>query len=281
MNTRIKSYLSFAGLALVSGVAKGQMIYTDIIPDAMITPPLSGGIQNFLIDLDQDGVNDFSVVADSISYACTFSSTSSYSIYYIPVRSIRFLAIAPLTEIGTSVNTNCSNYQKLTRFNLNQPISFNNPAPVAFAYFSGTCNCNSVSSSSYNDFYVGLKFFKGGQPRIGWLRFTQIDEILILKDFAYCDGNTATLPAGTMNYNVGLAEPESAFTMEVSGRQLTLNMADGERYSVEVFSLLGQEIVSLENQQGSTGYLFNGAGIYLVKVQTAQGVFTRKIYVTE
>ena len=274
----LKTYLSFTGLALLSGNVSGQMVYTDIIPDVYISPPLFGGIQSYMFDPDQDGVPDFEIKGTSNPNSCYYSS---YSTWFVADDRLTFEGLTSGALTRFTGIPGCNIHRRTFAFNAAQLIQFGPSAgglQLTEIYMTGSCYCNGFTATA-NDKYFGYRFIKNGVPCIGWIRFSEVNEFLILKDFAYCDGNTSTLPAGTLNYNVGIDEISSAFSIDYSGGQLQVIAPPGMSFQIEIYDLIGKMIDQISCTDGLLNYPFTDKGIFILKVKTAHDNFSRKIFV--
>lgn len=278
MHPKLKSYLSFTGLAMVAGTVQGQIVYTDIFPDVLITPPLSGGSQVFFLDLDNDGINEFKLEAAFASSSCSGFSSSYYT---MQVNDIRIQGLTSGNTIRIDPTGTCNNFPELHRFEINQVmLNFPISTTIGFFFRDYSCNCQMIyGSSSGIDYYVGLKFQKNGGTRQAWLRYVQLNDILILKDYAYCDTVTTSLPAGTLNYNVGLEDISSAFTINCLQGELLVSSPEQNSFNAGIYTLLGTEVAVLDAPQGRCTYTFSGKGVFILKVQTEHGSFTKKVFV--
>ena len=218
-----KKYLSFIITAIsfifliscqkeASPTTSSKIIYTDIIPDTIVTSWAS-----YNLDLDKDGVYDFRFDYTVTSTQCR--ATGGYGTeMYIEVEPAdnssnkilnvvyvwalpNFLDTIPaaldtLKEISSKSGALLSSYSQTSTGSVWLSSS------SQILRYSNTCCC---SAGEYffdsNDKYLGLKLVKGSQVFYGWARLNgkmgYLDGTpLLLKDYAYNSGPNEPILSG-------------------------------------------------------------------------------------
>ncbi|WP_452226729.1 T9SS type A sorting domain-containing protein [Lacinutrix cladophorae] len=160
--------------AAIAGVAdaNGQIIYTDITPDEG-----GAGVQ-YLLDMDNDGTDDFSIRHFSLS-------TYGYS----PRNN---LFAAPISSNGAILGID-STYDYPFALNAGQTISSSQTTWLPGNGYYKTMNYNSCGYSSSQwcdatDKYLGLRFEIAGAIHYGWARLDVNQDSgsgWLIKDYAY------------------------------------------------------------------------------------------------
>ena len=179
LKNRLKRYALTAGAVAAGGAAAdAAVIYTDINPDFV------GGVGNsYLLDLNNDSVNDFSIYHDGGSN----------------------LFIAPISSNGSVLGTgSTSGFAYPYAMSANSMISasasgtwFNNGYSTGYQSLNyGSCSFGNWCTVT--DKYIGLRFEVSGNTHYGWVRmdvnFT--GSSFTIKDYAYEDTPGVGILAG-------------------------------------------------------------------------------------
>lgn len=212
---KIAKYCKVAALFLSSGTVKAAVVYTDVIPDEVLS--ISGN-QSFNIDFDKDLSNEVSV---------RFDRWKPSSIQKLLINVAEVTALNGGTAFGLIGNDvevlgegRLVSYSALT---WGSGYTSNKDNMLAFAYqydsyggvFSGT-----VSNGLWNDQsskYVGVCFLIGGNSHFGWIRMSVADNgtSVTIHDYAYETVANAsivtgvTLPIDLASFNVRQANSEN------------------------------------------------------------------------
>lgn len=186
-----------------SWVTSAKIIYTDIIPDTIV---VSYGTYN--LDLDKDGVYDFSFECDDGQSRCGGDQFPTYADWaYVAVKPAEN-SFNEVLNVVDSVFLDSSpaaldSLTKISSINDNWAFDFYR----ALKYYK---YCRNGFTDVYEfgnwpnsiDKYLGLKLVKGTQAFYGWVRLNvQISfpingAILILKDYAYNSSPNESILAG-------------------------------------------------------------------------------------
>ena len=186
---RLADYSLLAGAMLAAGhSAQAAIVYTDVDPDESVDGSF------FSIDMDGDGIIDFTVRQSGYSYASTFFSYASNFAYFSAAFGNEFRVPGPFgyglspLPYGTAISPTAS---------------FSPYGGTMGNAFRFTSSYSSFSSSyglwgGLTDRYAGVKFQISGVTHYGWVRmdvpvgYGQI----IIKDFAYEDVPNTPINAG-------------------------------------------------------------------------------------
>ena len=193
-----------------SRVISSKIVYTDIIPDTIVSNPdrtfTNWGIYN--LDLDKDGVNDF-------TFECTFGKGRCMGSNYATFRFWATVMVKPaensLNEILNSVDSDLDT----------SPAALDSLATISstsvywryYSYgpliFSSHCLARATDEkfgnwSNGKDKYLGLKLLKGTQVFYGWIRLnvwaSPVVEndpgVLEVKEYAYNSSPNEPILAG-------------------------------------------------------------------------------------
>ncbi|PCJ28806.1 MAG: hypothetical protein COA97_00240 [Flavobacteriales bacterium] len=277
LDKKILKYMSASAAVLATGAsATGQIIYTDVIPDAVV----AGQGLSVNIDVNNDLTDDF--------IAAVVGNTTVNAAVAVPFAT--GTACAGGNVQNEIMGTMPSNYDYVSRLSLNDPISATGPwmgtncVQGTMGYYV-IANGSSPYSENWNngvtDGYMGLKFESGGNIYYGWARFdVSADQLtLTLKDYAYESTPNTMIPAGAMP--VGISENiTSQITFFNSNNIITLK-ADNELTNgvMKIISTTGQIVKEIKlvsgNQQIDLSEL--AGGLYVANITFNEGVMTRKI----
>jgi hypothetical protein len=271
VDNKLKSYSLAAAAVLAVQPALGAVVYTDI-QDVTLS---SNG--SFLIDLNNDGINDFTLLFASNSFA-------------------KGALLTPL--ITNEVMGSGSSYFYPFALNANAVINANQSWKNAGSYGSyyGILAVKYISSSgSYfygnwvgaTDKFAGLRFKIGGNWHYGWVRLDIPSTVgsVTIKDFAYENVANAAILASATSGTVGI--PSAVLPDKVRlfahDRMLSIDLQDVTltNASVSLLSVNGQVVLD-ERINGSKADIGLGnikPGIYLARLTSKEGILSRKIYI--
>jgi hypothetical protein len=171
--------------------AKAQIIYTNVNPDAKFSCSKAGCSHQYNLDLNNDGVNDFSIiVAGSLSFCG--GNHHNFSVSIVPLDSNGVVPTNPL-----SLNAI-----------INDQSIYDSAATTLESYYSyvlrNVCIGGMTGSwSSSSDGYLGLKLIKRGKTYFGWVRLlisvSSKSASVTIKDYAYNSIRNQFIAAGQSN----------------------------------------------------------------------------------
>ncbi|MEM6326219.1 MAG: T9SS type A sorting domain-containing protein [Bacteroidota bacterium] len=242
---RLAAYSATAGAALaVAPAASGQVVYTDVEPDAVI-----GIGEEILLDFDGDGTDDMRFLgnagggpntaarmnmASANSAAAAINAVAGSDAQYFDNPRI---GSASRLSNGSPVDANL-NFEDGDVFNVG----------VLASIFNGNPYYNFVGVEGF----VGFRFQAGGgTTHYGWARIAINEDAtqLTLLDYAFDATPDATIMAGDIGVAVepGALPDGYAFTPigpnpVRSSANFTLMVAETETVRVGVFDMLGREV---------------------------------------
>ena len=267
----MRNYLPFfLLLLLVSRPARAQVIYKDANPDVFIETNGTGS-NTINLDLDSNGVIDFSAYCywahpSNMMYEAEprlFSTIDSNIVMY---DSLNGAAYAAMLQTGHSVGA--GPYWQDPSLNSYMTLQYDGQNPGAF-------------------YFIGVRFLIGSQHHYGWIRVKTYDFTanytaycnLVIYDWAYEAQPDSMIMIGE-GWN---AVPETSNTTAnvfAADHRVCIQPNGNSAMHVTVFDAFGKKVAEEENLQGNSSIDLPGAaeGIYLVKVEADEKVFTQKIY---
>ncbi|MBA3649613.1 MAG: T9SS type A sorting domain-containing protein [Chitinophagales bacterium] len=280
-STLLRKLVSYSALAapIIAGTtnANGQIVYTNVEPDAVVQK--NGG--NYALDLDGDSNTDFLIqIYDTISS----KNHIVRQVYAIPY---------PGNSIAAS--TNGTSYVYPLAFNAGDVIdakkdwsTFSSQYMATFVGTNPGGDLLATYGNWYNvkDKYLGLRVTAGNGLLYGWARLdvtANKDSVyFIVKDYAYQSIADSGIVAGDMGpAGVGIASVENhharIFTFE---KQVYISSPSAKgTMNIQVFNLAGQQVKALSTDKNE--YQFSLAdlpgGLYLVTVGQDGAMVTRKV----
>jgi len=254
---------------LVSLNSNGQIVYTDISPDATTTISGSSTLTSLVsIDFNGDNTEEYNFRWDHFGgpdwfLHMTFNGTnemagSGSSEFYI----------TPLANGTTIANS----------------LTYGNDFPEPFIG-SG----NNSNFMGLNDRYVGCKFILGGITHYGWVRVNLDNNLnFIVKDYAYETTPDTAIDAGDIGATTSVEDvdfnqyfksypnPVSSYLYLEIKKQIAIN-------SVKIYNTIGQSF-NPNYQFLSSKFVVNledlNSGVYLLQVQTENNtILTKKIII--
>ncbi len=252
-NKRIASYGALAlAIAGVSDAA-GQIEYTDVDPDEVLTGT------RFLLDLNGDSATDFEISNDGVFSGATPGTTArvytsnSGSILGINGGNYNYpfaLSEGDLIDDTQLTWITNSNYQTLN--------------------WQGCAYANSQWCDGQVDKYLGLRITIGGDQHYGWVRLDIPADAssITVKDYAINTVANEGIEAGDMGSTAGVADNNfEGFKHFVTNNQLNL-IANTSMENVSIHNLLGQQVFT--EKLSSTNEVINlsglQAGVYITAV---------------
>lgn len=255
-NKLSKRMASYGALALaIAGVsdATGQIDYTDVDPDEVLTGT------RFLLDLNGDGTTDYEISNDGLFSGATPGTTAR-------VYTSNSSSILGLNGGG----------------NYNYPFVLSDGAPIDDAQstwianenyqtlnWQGCAYTNSQWCDGQVDKYLGLRITIGGDKFYGWVRMDIPADAssITIKDYAINTVANEGIVAGDTG-TVGVGENSfQGFKYAVANNQLTLS-TNTPMDKVSLHNMLGQEVISQKLSSNNETVNLSGlqAGIYIATV---------------
>ncbi len=266
---KLKAYSTLALGVLGVGAVNAQVVYHDVNPDRVFTASTAGDTMS--VDMNADGAIDFQFqlrtygTANIQANLNSLDTTNNLILGSIPVYSQMGYALA--LALNAPINSTNTNWHH----GVGQMI-------LASVY-SGT---NYGNCSGAADKYLGVRFKAGVNTLYGWIRISNVTATgasVTLKDWAY-----NSTPGGAINAGegtpAGINEPKlENVAIFAANKQVNINFHETLTGNVRITNILGQEvanqkinsknmIINLENQK---------AGIYIIDVQSNQGVISKKV----
>lgn len=258
---RVAEYGAAASILGIGADASGQIVYTDINPDA-------GGFEVlYFLDFDNDGVPEYNI--ENSNYSFTYFGISFNVNVLYGSQSSPYNAILGVSHyLGNSISGGYIGYP--FALNAGDVISAGNSSWIDNTYNLFTVNsCNGVYSFGQNaqdwcgvtDKYLGFKFMIGANTHYGWARLDVTNQSnWAIKDYAYNATPDAPIEAGQTVLGLG---DNFVKTVKVVGLKNTIalyNLPDSADY--KVISMTGKTLLSgetngeyyvIENETISTG----------------------------
>ena len=278
-----------SGAMLFSASANAQIVYTDVIPDVIKRCTTVGAAcsKEDSIDLNNDGIYDLKLMV----------STSSGPLQSNPPPRRGYVRASPLH--GSSIKTDTAGYP--LAMNLNDAIDANGnwmttPSQILIFRRSGfgtgpTVMGNWLSSS---DRYLGIKLITASQTDYCWVRLTVgvaplfdiVFAFIGLKDYAYNSIPNQPILAGQTTAT-GIIENSFASYINLfpnpATDKLTIALgSNNKKVEVTIADITGQIIyktVATNSEKVEVNTQDIPAGIYLVQIQTADFIATKKLVI--
>lgn len=282
-NENLKAYTALAGAFLATGAVNGQVMYTDVNPDAVVTNGNS-----FAVDFDGDATDDFLVQVGSATGTFVQSGvTVNYNLQYGAATGVNGL-------MGTT-GTSSQAAQFVSNLSNGNAIgaSGNFVTSAVFAqetFFSAPAVSFSTTNTWGNfvgatDAYIGVSFDISGSTHYGWVRCDVASDAttVTIKDYAYDATAGTTINAGDMG-SAGLdgipTEDKVNFKtlLDHTVVNVTPDLIGSELAMVD---LAGNTVSSVVINDVNTTVQYNDlkAGIYMVVVKTDTDNVSKKVYV--
>ena len=277
---------------LFSASANAQIIYTDVNPDVVKTCSVgSSGTCSGMdsIDINNDGVFDLklNLGANWVVGAHGSSTRSGY------VRA------TPLN--GSAIITDTAGYPYPLYMNLNDVIGIGNSTSMVLGlilFSKSILSPTGTTTSSGNwitatDGFLGLKIVSGNQTYFGWVRLNVALTIgapssatYTIKDYAYNSIPNQPILAGQTTAT-GIIESSFASSLNLfpnpATNNLTITLASSsKKVNVSIIDITGEIIYKTtvrETQKIEVKTEDFKSGIYVVQIQTADFIVTKKLII--
>lgn len=248
--------------------ALAQIVYTDIEPDYVIQD-LEDSYQ---LDLNNDGINDFSIFNFEIvnnGFPPARISDDNNGVNAVTVIYNYEAFIIPLEEDTVIYSDESSNSYPFSVYGYLDTSDCTDLPSWCFMTWNGKTNK-----------YIGLRFLITGQTHYGWARLDFINGQWIVKDYAYNATPNEPIQTGQKALSIEDFNLQQVKVM-VSNRQISiLNLTD--RASFNLYSINGQKIRygNLEQNSGNINMLDLHSGLYILELINNQSkAFTIKKFI--
>ncbi len=283
LSNRLAQYgaLSLAIAGVVE--ANGQIVYNNC--DNVCNPnlPFMGGIgDEFLLDLDGDGTDDFRIHHNENSSIGSFSS----SLFLQPLNDVDNEALGTFSVLS-------SYFAFPYALNIGDPISnmasgnwMNNSYSSAYMslnYGSQAGTCSVGYWCDVDNKYLGLRFDISGVRHYGWvkLRVDPIGDVWVIKGYAYEKSPGVLINAGDGDPSLGIDDNIfSGVKIVALNKSIALyNLPQTTSY--RLFSLTGQSVLDGKITNNTHVIEANtlATGIYIIELKdkTSNAVIRKKI----
>lgn len=281
-NHKFLQYSLAATAFLAAGVSEASVVYVDVDPDNTIGG--EGGLM--LIDIDDDGTNDFKFTVYSYSGAFTYSSIEiSYGVKVAVAN-----ALVDNELVGTLQSTMGYTFNYLPILDEGAEIN----SAQNFVTGTGSLAVSvTLFGSPYYTFgnwtgaemaFMGFRLVDGENYNYGWMRLSVSDDgsSITLHDYAYQTNAGQSITAGQLvgvNDIAGL----DGISLYTYGKQLNI-ISNGEIKSdltIEIYSMDGRLQKQLSNSGNNQVIDCKefANGNYAVKVSNGSGVFSKEVFI--
>ena len=286
----LKEYSLFAGIFVCNNLCNSQVIYTDIEPDVIVSE------LDQLIDLDNDGTDDFRFIKESLtnSVATLYNCYSSLIFEVGCINSSNSIvgnSIPGLKDIvyGLSSSSLINSgalfagdiWQHLTYKVRDLSCLYHEPiGPWEYP------NIGDWASHREMDQFIGVKFknIEVNCFYYGWIRCQISDSLdeLTIKDFAYNSNCGEGVLAGTLTSPITNTNPDVSVVLFEN--QLSINIPQEYINSdFNLYSINGVPIMTLKLENCSTridlNLLINGN--YIIKINNRYCEYSEKIHIVK
>ena len=265
-------------IMMFSACANAQIVYTDVNPDSTIISP-SG---SYYLDLNNDGISDYKISSVSIHGSCSPQNPLGYSKAYVSDSALNTNAVVAVTS---TTNPLAMNFNDSILSGLSLSTS------GYLRYVTGGCLGGTLLGVWPNsiDRYLGLKLIVGANTYYGWARM-QVSATgnasCTIKDYAYNSIPNQPILAG-QTITTGIIENSFASSINLFPNPATNNLtialgSSNKKVQVTIADITGKVIyttTAAETQKLEVNTKDFAKGIYVVQVQSADFIITKKIIV--
>ena len=282
---------TLSGAMMFSASTNAQIVYTDIVPDSTLHCQVPNGFvtKSYNLDLNNDANNDFILTA-----------------YYnnppqIGNETLSRVTASPLN--GNAVKDTLVNSDTVSiplQFNavidsnmlLNQSWQTSGSQILKNGAYGGSLANDTVWGQwdSLADYYLGLRLLLSGQTHYGWVRLrvdvTNSYASLIVKDYAYNSIPNQPILAGQTTAT-GIVENSFASSVNIypnpADNHFTITFgSNNKKVEVTITDITGKIIYSTSatnTEKIEVNAKEFAEGVYLVQIQSADFIATKKLVV--
>ena len=285
----LKKFSAFIVTAMLfSTSVNAQIVYTDVIPDTSMTCPNNPCNKSYSLDLNNDGTVDFTLRTVNNVLTCSFQN-------FISTKSVSILSQSGNLAASNMLFANSS---------IGSSLSFSTNSvtlrSIVTGFIGPGCTGSLGTTGSWintSDYYLGLQFALGGNTYYGWVRLNVVvassssTVSCTVKDYAYNTIPNQLILAGQTT-TTGINENSFVSSINLfpnpATNNLTITLASSSKnVSVTIIDITGKMIYSttasgLNNyreQQVEINTEDFAAGVYVVQIQTADFLGTKKFIV--
>ena len=270
---------------LFSASANAQIVYTDVTPDQVISATTIPSTEDYNIDLNNDGINDYKISCSRSGGICPLAPSSRLYINFISDSALNSNAVVTGTSITYPLAMNLND-------SISSGLSFSSFGYLRRNTSGGPCTGTFGVWSYSIDRYLGLKLIVGGNTYYGWARM-QIDVVTgipscTIKDYAYNSipnqpilaGDTGTVPTGIF---------ENSFSSSINlfpnpaNNHLTIALgSNNKNVEVAIADMTGKIIyttIAYETNRIEVNTSEFAEGIYIVQIQSGEFISTKKLII--
>ncbi len=275
------------GMLFSLSTANAQIVYTDIIPDTILTYP-----ENYDLDLNNDGQIDFTFYGSQDSLICACGSGTIDTSKISPTS---------LSWVSDSINGQSAKWNSGDLINASSPLWTNAPGQILF-HKGGGCSSRPCSPlggfyvrgtplgiwSNVADKYLALKIQVSGSIYYGWARL-DVDSSgfpITIKDYAFNSIPDQTILAG-QTMTTGIIENSFASSIHLfpnpADNHLIIDLGShNEEVQVTIADITGKVVYTTkatDTQRVEVNTSHLPVGIYVVHIQATDFISTKKFAV--
>jgi hypothetical protein len=287
-------HYSTAALALLgANAASSQVVYTDIDPDVVLDEPN----EQFGIDLDSDGLNDFNFFNESFTTTVFYGDLANVKALFVGAFDTMQNGIAGHTAFlsGAGGYTYYRPYVFESGSNIDQNQDFynDNYQTLAMTIYKSGYFPSTIHRGDWSPYFWGEQLFKfigfrftneENIQRYGWVRCSVIDSgrTLIIHDYAYeLQPDYPIIAGDTISYvNVGEQNSLDA-TVYSFGNKVLINLSTNIYVHLTISGIAGKIILEkkLNTQFETVDMSGFPAGMYIVHLIQNNRQLTKKIMI--
>ena len=267
---------------LFSASANAQIVYTDVTPDQVISATTIPSTEDYNIDLNNDGINDYKISCSRSGGICPLAPSSRLYINFISDSALNSNAVVTGTSITYPLAMNLND-------SISSGLSFSSFGYLRRNTSGGPCTGTFGVWSYSIDRYLGLKLIVGANTYYGWARM-QIDVVTgipscTIKDYAYNSiPNQPILAGETGTGPTGIFENSFAASINVfpnpANNHLTIALgSNNKNVEVAIADMTGKIIyttIAYETNRIEVNTSEFAEGIYIVQIQSREFISTKK-----
>lgn len=281
-NRKLMQYTASAAAFMAAGTMDAAVVYVDVDPDNTIGG--EGGIM--LIDINEDGTDDFQFTVYSYSGVFTYSSIKiSYG-----VKAAVANALVNNEFVGTLQSTMGYTFNYLPILDEGAVIGSSQNFVTGTGSLAVSVSLFGFPYYSFGNWggaemsYMGFRLVQDGNNNYGWMRLSVSDDgsSITLHDYAYQTNAEQSITAGQL-VGVDDAAGLEGVSIYSFGKQLNVS-APGEiagNLVLEVYSIEGKLVKQLSNSGNirsvDCAELVNGN--YIVKLSNGASQISKQVFI--
>ncbi len=268
---------------MFSASANAQIVYTDVNPDTSMICSSYPCSKSYDLDLNNDGTVDFTLRASHNHFTCAWQNFSDTKSVSIISQGGNLAAASPIS----------------TNYPIGNNLSFSTNGVTLRSIVTGSAGpqCPVVPGSfgswtNPTDYYIGLRLSVGANTYFGWARLnvvvasTSTTVSCTVKAYAYNTIPNQSILAGQTTAT-GISENSFAASINLfpnpANNHLTIDLGSkNKEVEVTITDITGKIIYSTtanQTQKIAVNTEDFAAGIYIVQIQSAGFIATKKLVV--